>query len=174
MSPGPSILAALAVTTSTAATGCVGAHGTRTRAYAIDAVIGVAGGAILVGALSSHTDFRTGLALASIGLPLALVGTGGALLTAIGHLGEAQRDGMPTLVAVRPWTAAPDQVPFDPTSAPAALLDETRRAVAAARTEDCETALEIVDRLYTRDRTVHARLVRDPGVAWCIMPGGAP
>jgi hypothetical protein len=173
VSRAPSSFAALAVAVSLCG-GCVGAHGTRGRAYAIDAALAVAGGTLVAVGLNSNVGAGNAFGVELLGFPIALAGTAGAMLTVLGQIGETRHGDGPALIAVRPWTAATDRAPFDPASVPAPLADDARAVLDAARAKDCDAALEGLDELYPRDRAVHARLARDPSVARCIVGDGTP
>ncbi|MCX5741631.1 MAG: hypothetical protein NT062_03925 [Proteobacteria bacterium] len=142
--------------------GCVGAHGARGRAVAIDATL--AGGGALIAAATIRDG---GFAPFLVGGLLVVPGLAGLLLTGISALGEHLRDDVEPLVAVRPWTAPGSRAPFLGTGS-----ELVSRILAAARVPDCEGALASLDVLWARDLSTHAQVVRDPDVAACISGGG--
>jgi hypothetical protein len=147
--------------------GCVGGQGTRKRAYAIDTVISVVGGGMLLAGFSRGLDLGDSLALSIFGLTLATAGVGGVTLTTIGYAGERSRDGHgDPVVAVRPWTSRSARAPFDVANKP--IL---KTALEAARLGHCEEALVDVDAMWIVDKEIHAQLVRDPAIALCIDHG---
>lgn len=161
------------VASATLLGGCVGAHGTRARAVAIDGTLLAVGGAALALAFNAKGDDVWGYAI--VGVTATAIGGGGLVLTGISKLGESMRDAhFPRPVfAVRPFTPLSERTPFDASTVTGRQHELATEALTQARSQHCDEALDAVDRLWT-STDIHAAISRDPAIAGCIEKAFAP